>query len=150
MLFNQKAFDIRGVAGLNDDLHLPSITGACGTCHNSPNAANHSVAAAMNTGVPDRSNPLDVSYLPAITLRNKSTGETKVTTDPGAALVTGLWKDVGKMKVPVLRGLPARAPWFHNGSARSLGDVVDFYDKRFHIGFSARDKQDLIAFLGSL
>jgi cytochrome c peroxidase len=50
----------------------------------------------------------------------------------------------------VLRGLPARAPWFHNGSARSLGDVVDFYDKRFHIGFSARDKQDLIAFLGSL
>jgi cytochrome c peroxidase len=150
VLFNQKAFDIRGVAGFNDDLHLPSVTGACGTCHNSPNAGNHSVAGAMNTGIADPHGPLDVSYLPVITLRNRLTRETKIITDPGRGLVTGLWKDIGKVKVPVLRGLPARAPWFHNGSARTLADVVDFYDKRFQIGFSGRDKADLIAFLSSL
>jgi len=150
VLFDQKPFDIRGVAGLNDILNLPSITGACGTCHNSPNAGNHSVPDAMNTGVADLNGPLDVGYLPVIRLRNRSTQEVKLTTDPGRALVTGLWRDVGKVKTPVLRGLAARAPYFHNGSARSLAEVVDFYDRRFHIGFSARERDDLVAFLSSL
>lgn len=150
VLFNQRPFDIRGVAGLNDDLNVASITGACGTCHNSVNAGNHSVPDAMNTGVADVNSPLDVAWLPRISLRNRSTGETIVTTDAGRALTTGRWKDVGKVKTPVLRGLAARAPYFHNGSARSLADVVDFYDKRFHIGFSAREKSDLIAFLSAL
>ena len=50
----------------------------------------------------------------------------------------------------MLRGLAARAPYFHNGSAQSLLDVVNFYDTRFHIGFTAQEKSDLVAFLGSL
>ena len=29
------------------------------------------------------------------------------------------------------RGLSGRAPYFHNGSAATLNDVVDFYDTRF-------------------
>jgi cytochrome c peroxidase len=49
-----------------------------------------------------------------------------------------------------LRGLPARAPYFHNGSANSLEDVLKFYDKRFNIGFTAHEKKDLIAFLNTL
>jgi hypothetical protein len=144
LVFDQQPFDIRGVAG------LPSTTGACGTCHNNPNGGNHSAADSMNTGVSDASGPLDVSYLPAITLRNKTTGETKTTTDPGRALITGRWQDIGKVKTPVLRGLAARAPYFHNGSAKTLGDVVDFYSKRFHANFSLQQKEDLIAFLSSL
>jgi cytochrome c peroxidase len=150
VLFNQKPFDIRGVAGLNDELGLPSITGACGTCHDSPNAGNHSVAALLNIGTGDATSPLDLSYLPSITLRNRKTQQTVITTDPGLALVTGQWKDIGKVKVPVLRGLAARAPYFHNGSAKSLADVVNFYNQRFHIGFTEREKQDLIAFLSAL
>jgi hypothetical protein len=150
VLFNQKPFDIRGVSGLNDALKLASITGACGTCHNTPNAGSHSVPAEMNTGTADSVGPLDLSYLPKFTLRNKSTGEEKVTTDPGRSLVTGKWQDVGKVKIPVLRGLAARAPYFHNGSARSLSEVIDFYNKRFQIGLSDRDKDDLIAFLNAL
>jgi cytochrome c peroxidase len=152
VLFDQMPFDIRGVAGLNDDRKLPSITGACGTCHDSPNVANHSLRDSMDTGVSEHGagNPLDLSYLPSITLRNKTTRETKVTTDPGRALITGLWKDIGKVKTPTLRGLAARAPYFHNGSAKTLDEVIDFYDKRFHIGFSAQQKQDLVAFLSSL
>ena len=150
LLFDQKPFDIRGVAGLNDELRLTSITGACGTCHNSPNVGNHSVSLLLNIGTTDASGPLDFSYLPAMTLRNSRTRESIVTTDPGYALVTGQWKDVGKVKVPVLRGLAARPPYFHNGSAQSLGDVIEFYDQRFHIGLNPREKEDLIAFLSAL
>ena len=94
--------------------------------------------------------PLHVSYLPLIALQNKATGAIKTTTDPGRALVTGLWKDVGKVKGPVLRGLAARAPYFHNGSAKTLDDVLNFYDERFHIGFTEAEKRDLIAFLSAL
>jgi cytochrome c peroxidase len=150
VLFDQKPFDITNVPGFNDEQHLPSITGACGTCHDSPNLGNHSVGAFLKIGVDDRDSSLDVAYLPAITLSNKRTHETIVTTDPGLALVTGLWKDVGKMKVPTLRGLAARSPYFHNGGARSLADVVGFYDRRFQIHLSAQEKADLIAFLSVL
>jgi cytochrome c peroxidase len=93
---------------------------------------------------------LDVSYLPVITLQNNLTGETVRTTDPGRALITGLWVDIGKVKGPILRGLAARAPYFHNGSAESLSDIVTFYEKRFNIDFTAQEKADLIAFLNSL
>ena len=94
--------------------------------------------------------PLDVSYLPVITLQNKTTHEIKTTTDPGRALITGLWKDVGRVKGPILRGLASRAPYFHNGSANSLADVLDFYNKRFNIGLAPQEMEDLIAFLSSL
>jgi len=47
--------------------------------------------------------------------------------------------------------MPAnRALYFHNGLADSLADVIDFYDKRFHVGFTAQEKKDLIAFLSAL
>jgi cytochrome c peroxidase len=149
-LFNSKPINITGVAGLNDDLNLASIPGTCGTCHDSPNVGNHSVSAPLNIGVGDVNSPLDVSYLPVITLQHKITHEIKTTTDPGRALITGLWKDVGRLKGPILRGLPSRAPYFHNGSANSLSDVLDFYDARFNIGFTPQEKQDLIAFLSAL
>jgi hypothetical protein len=149
-LFNSKPINITGVAGLNDDLNLASIPGTCGTCHDSPNVGNHSVSAPLNIGVGDVNSPLDVSYLPVITLQNKTTHEIKTTTDPGRALITGLWKDVGRMKGPILRGLPSRAPYFHNGSANSLRDVIDFYNKRFNIGLTEQEKKDLIAFLSTL
>ena len=149
-LFNSKPIHITGVAGLNDDLNVASIPGTCGTCHDSPNIGNHSVSAPLNIGVADVDSPLNVAYLPVITFQNKTTHEIKMTTDPGRALVTGLWKDMGRMKGPILRGLAARAPYFHNGSADSLSDVLEFYDKRFNIGFTPQEKQDLVAFLSAL
>jgi cytochrome c peroxidase len=63
---------------------------------------------------------------------------------------------VGKNEVdrfdpgPILRGLAARAPYFHNGSAATLMDVVNFYDERFSIGFTSDQKQDLVNFLNAL
>jgi len=149
-LFNSKLINITGVAGLNDELNLAMIPGTCGTCHDSPNVGNHSLAVALNIGVGELNSSLDLSYLPVFALQNKTTGEVRTTTDPGRALITGLWKDVGKVKGPILRGLAARAPYFHNGSAASLSDVLDFYEKRFNISFTAQEREDLIAFLNAL
>ena len=58
--------------------------------------------------------------------------------------------EIGKVKGPILRGLAARAPHFHNGSTAKLGDAVEFYDRRFDIGFTEEQKADLVAFLNSL
>jgi len=149
-LFNSKPISIVNVAGLNDDLNQPVIAGTCGTCHDSPNIGNHSLPVPLNIGVGDVDSPLDVSYLPVFTLRNKMTGDIKTTTDPGRAMISGAWKDVGRLKGPVLHGLSSRAPYFHNGSARTLADVIDFYNKHFNVGFTEQEKEDLVAFLSSL
>ncbi len=69
---------------------------------------------------------------------------------PAARLITGNCADIGKVKGPILRGLAARAPYFHNGSASTLLDVVNFYDQRFGIGFTEQQKTDLVNFLNSL
>jgi cytochrome c peroxidase len=72
------------------------------------------------------------------------------TTDPGRALVSGKCADIGKTKGPILRGLAARAPFFHNGSAATLSDAVTFYNNRFTMGLTEQDKAALVAFLNSL
>ena len=150
-LFNSKPITITGVGGLNDTTGLAVIKGTCGTCHDSPNVGNHSVSAPLNIGVSDVDSPLDVKYLPVFTLRQKKGGHAVVsTTDPGRALITGKWADVGKVKGPVLRGLAARAPYFHNGSAAGLSDVIDFYNVRFSMGLTDAEKADLAAFLSVL
>jgi cytochrome c peroxidase len=147
-LFNSKTFNVTGVAGLNDKLNTPAIQATCTLCHDTPNVGNHSVALPLNIGLADASRR--TPDLPLYTLRNKTTGELQQTTDPGRALITGKWSDIGKMKGPILRGLAARAPYFHNGSAATLADVLDFYDTRFNIGFTDQEKSDLIAFLQAL
>jgi cytochrome c peroxidase len=157
-VFNTTRINITGVAGLNDALNLPSIAGFCGTCHDTPNVGNHSVKAPLNIGVANAgagSPPaLDISGLPVFTLQCNSgphAGEPPfVVTDPGRALITGKCADIGKVKGPILRGLAARAPYFHNGSAATLLDAVNFYDQRFGIGFTEQQKEDLVNFLNTL
>jgi hypothetical protein len=147
-LFNSMRFDITGVAGLNDVTGKPVIRGSCSSCHNAPNIGNHSVALPVNIGISDASRR--TPDMPLYTLTNIATGKSVRTTDPGLAMLTGRWADIGKFKGPILRGLAARAPYFHNGSAATLGDVVDFYDTRFKIHMSAQQKRDLVAFLSAL
>jgi cytochrome c peroxidase len=147
-IFNSKPITISGVAGLNDALGLPSFQGTCATCHNTPNVGNHSTAVPLNIGIADASRR--TPDMPLYTLQSKTTGETVETTDPGRALITGKWTDIGKFKGPILRGLAGRAPYFHNGSAANLDQVVDFYNSRFNIGLSAQEHADLVAFLRSL
>ena len=72
------------------------------------------------------------------------------TTHPGRPLVTGRGRDISAVKLPPLRALATRPPYFHNGSAASLDDVVRFYGERFAIGFTPDERADLLAFLRSL
>ena len=69
------------------------------------------------------------------------------TQDPGRALISGKCEDVGAIVIQQFRGLAARAPYFSNGSAASLREVVDFYDRRFNIRYSEQEKTDLVNFL---
>lgn len=150
-LFNSKRIRITGVSGLNDEAAFGTpavVEGTCTTCHNAPNAGNHSVVAPLDIGISDASRR--TPDLPLYTFRNKTTGEVKQTTDPGRALISGKWKDLARFKGPVLRGLASRAPYFHNGAAASLADVVEFYDERFSIGLTVQEKADLVAFLSAL
>lgn len=147
-LFNSKPIAIVGVKGLNDDLGIATLAGTCTTCHNAPNAGNHSVPMPLDIGLSDASRR--TPDMPLYTLRHKTTGQTTQTTDPGRALVSGRWQDIGRMKGPTLRALAARAPYFHNGSAENLHAVVRFYNERFGIGFTQQEQDDLVAFLKAL
>ena len=150
-LFNTKNIDIEGVSGINDEdaFGNPAVVhGTCTTCHDTPNSGNHSVVAPLNIGLVDASER--TPDMPLYTFRNKTTGELKTVTDPGRAMISGKWKHIGRFKGPILRGLAARAPYFHNGSAANLADAVNFYDRRFGIGLTANEKADLVAFLQSL
>jgi cytochrome c peroxidase len=145
-IFNTRTFQITGVTGLNDVLKQTSITGTCSTCHDTPDVGNHSIDLALNTGIA----ALQGAGEPLYTLRNVSTGQTVQTVDPGLAMTTGKWADVGKFKVPVLRGLAARLPLFHDGSAHDLVAVGRFYNGRLKIGLSSQDINDLASFLATL
>jgi cytochrome c peroxidase len=159
-IFNTKPINITGVAGLNDALNAASIAGNCGTCHDTPNAGNHSVKAPLNIGIagagPDAPPGLNTAALPVFTVQCSvatafhPANTPFYVTDIGRALLSGKCADVGKTKGPVLRGLASRAPYFHNGSAGQLIDAVNFYDTRFAIGFTAQEKSDLVAFLNTL
>jgi cytochrome c peroxidase len=147
-LFNTKPIAITGVRGVNDVLGVTTLNGTCTTCHDSPNVGNHSVKLPLDLGLTDASRR--TADQPLYTLRNLTTRATIQTTDPGRALITGKWADVAKFKGPILRGLSARAPYFHNGSAATFTDAINFYDSRFGIGFTDSEKADLAAFLGTL
>ena len=138
---------ITDVPGLNDALGQPVIHGHCTTCHNTPNVGSHSEFRMIDLGLTgaDRRTP----DLPLVTLQNKTTGEVRQTTELGRALNTGLWADIGKVKVPTLRGVGTRAPYFHNGSARNLEEVLDFYEDRFGVDFQGH-RGEIIAFLKAL
>lgn len=156
-VFNRTRLVITGVRGLNDALGIPQFPGFCGTCHDTPSAGNHSLPVPLDIGVADagaNSPPaLDISGLPVFTISCASgplAGQVFQVTDLGRAAISGKCADIGKLKGPILRGLAARAPYFHNGSAATLMDVVNFYDQRFGIGLTSRQKSDLVAFLGAL
>jgi hypothetical protein len=140
----------RGQDLFNTKTFSPNAS-TCSSCHNAPNAGSNSTALLFDIGVSAarRRTP----DMPLYTFRCVSgplAGRTHQSTDPGLALVSGRCEDFDKFKVPMLRGLAARPPYFHNGAAATLDDVVTFYDIHFAIGLTQAERSDLAAFLRAL
>ena len=151
-LFETRKFAIKNVAGMST--HGSAVEGTCATCHNATLTGSNLQQAPMDVGstvLPYEIEPNDLPLF-KVTCHSASTahpylGRVLYTTDPGRALVTGKCADVGSIVMQQFRGLTARAPYFSNGSAATLGDVVNFYDKRFQMKLSAQDRDDLVHFL---
>jgi cytochrome c peroxidase len=151
-LFFRRQFVIEAVEGFNDELGQPRVLGTCATCHNMPNVGSRSTSGLMNIDTSSVSE-LRPPYpgLPIYTFQCGDDAQNRFqTTDPGRALKTGRCQDTGKFKVPGLRGLAARPPYFHDGWANTLEEVVGYHDRRFGIRLSPQEGQDLVMFLRSL
>ena len=59
---------------------------------------------------------------------------TKVSPDPGRALITGNPDDFNAFKIPTLWGVARTAPYFHDNSAKTLEDVMRHYQAFFFNG----------------
>lgn len=164
-IFNTQPLVISDVRGLNDALNQPVITGTCTTCHDTPNVGNHSLAVPLEIGTSRTVNyetdptiqaavsQLSMPNLPVFRIAcnaGPDAGEVTYTSDPGKASLTGLCADVGRGKGLALRGLAARAPYFHNGAAATLDEVVDFYNARFQMNLTPQQERDLVHFLKTL
>jgi len=77
---------------------------------------------------------------------------TEIGTDPLYAerSATGRSSRIAKYRTSPLRGIWQHPPYFHDGSAATLLDVVNHYDQQFGLNLSAQQKADLIQFLKSL
>jgi cytochrome c peroxidase len=164
-VFNTHPLTISGVAGLNDALGVAAINGTCTTCHDTPNVGNHSRPLPLDIGISHvaghESDPqvlaalgqLSMPDLPVFQVTCQTgplAGTMRYTSDPGRSLISGKCADIGRLKGPILRALVARAPFFHNGAAATLKQVVAFYNLRFQMGLTDREKADLEAFLRAL
>lgn len=163
-IFNSRTFTAAAVDGFNDRPAVgnPNPSTTCSSCHNIASSGADFVASPqLNVGAGGSAvssgGPAAATVLPRFTLTCLPSAKPGfhgrgplVVNDPGLALVTGKCADIGKFTVPQLRGLAAREPYFHDGSARDLPAVVDFYEQRFALGLSAQEKRDLAAFLAAL
>lgn len=77
--------------------------------------------------------------------------------------VTHNIKDLGKFKTPTLRNIALTAPYMHDGSMKTLEEVIEYYDKGgngqlnpfidpaiFPLHLTAQEKRDLVSFLNAL
>jgi len=151
-VFNNFEFSVSGVNGLNDVLGEKVVRATCSTCHNTPNVGGHSVIRFFDTGTVDAPNCL--SDYPVMTLKNKTTGQIRKVCDAGRAGAgfppSGKWAEIGAFRAPPLRGLAARSPYFHDGQAGSIDEVISFYERRFNFSLSNKAKKDLGNFLEAL
>lgn len=121
---------------------------SCGGCHNAANNGQNVGGALFDVGASDAE--FAKPDMAVYTLENLETGEVVETTDPGRAMNTGAWSDLNRFKTVNLRGLASRAPYFHNGIAETLHDVIYHYEVALGFDFSPQQERDLVAFLNAL
>lgn len=129
----------------------------CAICHSVHLAGNNISPGLMDLGVNNLDLGIDMPDLPVFKVTCKADvlphpylGREFLTYDPGRALVTGKCIDVGSLVMQQMRGMSARAPFFSNGSAKTIREVVDYYDTRFEMEMTEQEKQDLTNFMSVL
>lgn len=122
--------------------------GSCRGCHNAANNGSNIGGALFDVRASRAA--FRQPGMPLYTVRNKNTHEERQTTDPGRALRTGRWADMDRFKTPSLRGLAARPPYFHNGIAPTLRDVVRHYEVALGFVYTPQEEADLVAFMEAL
>ncbi|HFD13017.1 MAG TPA: c-type cytochrome [Crenotrichaceae bacterium] len=87
--------------------------------------------------------------------------DNKLQSEFGRYAVTGNISDIGRFKTPTLRNIALTAPYMHDGSQKTLEEVVEYYNKGgeknpfldpaiFPLELTDQEKKDLVAFLKSL
>jgi hypothetical protein len=147
-VFFAREFQVHDSFPLNPTAKGKPIAVTCATCHTA------GLTRWMDIGTANRAAAHADPDLPLFKITCEASapahpflGRVIYTNDPGRALITGKCADTGSIVMQQFRGLAARAPYFANGSAASLRDLVDFYDRRFAARFSEQEKQDLVNFL---
>jgi hypothetical protein len=149
-IFAGRQFLVSDSAGITDTGFGNPVRNSCAFCHNMLHAGMDVAPGQVDLGTTNQpaANPLPELPLFRLTCRpdarpHPHLGRVVYTHDPGYALTTGKCIDIGKITAQSLRGIAARPPYFVNGSAQTLADVVAFYDKRYEMKLSDREKLDL-------
>ncbi len=144
--------------------------GRCTICHNLNQAFPFLTDQNFrNTGVAANSLSFDrfartamrLSKSADLSLTLKGLAAEEGAAELGRFLVTGSALDIGTFRTPSLRNVELTAPYFHDGSAATLGDVLRFYIKGGNenpskdwelqpLDLSDDEQHDLIEFLKSL
>lgn len=155
-IFSTRPFVISEAANLNGHPGGKAVEGTCATCHKAALVGTDPKNGWMDVGTTVMPTAEDSPDLPLFKITCKVgaahpyRGRVVYTNDPGRALTTGKCSDIGSVVMQQFRGLSARAPYFSNGSAKDLGAVVDYYDRRFQIHLSDQERQDLVNFMSVL
>jgi cytochrome c peroxidase len=149
-------------ASANNGMKLFKGKAGCIRCHNGPLLSD---GMAHNTGVPENFavflDPMNHQAFIAFTMFQGIPNYMNLKRDPGHMNITLDAEDTGKFVTPTLRELKYTAPYMHNGMIKSLGRVVEFYNKGGGkdsrkskllkpLRLSGQEKNDLVAFLESL
>jgi len=148
---------------ISDSTHINSIglgnplKRTCATCHNMQNTGMDLAPGYVDLGTTNLPKANNMPDLPLFKLTcdalappHPYLGREIYTYDPGRALISGECADIGAITMQQMRGLAGRAPYFSNGSAQSLREIIDFYDRRYNIGYTEQERQDLVNFLSVL
>jgi hypothetical protein len=155
-VFRERMFLITDSAGINSPMGFGNpVRNSCVFCHNMSQMGNDVAPGQVDLGTTNEPFADPQPHLPLF--RVTCTGEPHphygrviYTHDPGFALTTGRCADVGKITLQSMRGLAARAPYFSNGTARDLRAIVDYYERRYSIGYTEQEKQDLVNLMSVL
>ena len=154
--FRDRMFLINDSSGINSRIGFGNpVRDRCAFCHNMSQMGMDVAPGQVDLGTTTLPYADPAPHLPLfrITCTGKPHphyGREIYTHDPGFALTTGRCEDVGKITLQTLRGLAARAPYFSNGSARTLREVVEYYDRRYNIGYTEQEIQDLVNLMEAL